>query len=287
MQSDRTEELLDRWADQEASPSDVAELRVLLRGSADSRRVFVERVILEVHLYRSCALLQSGPVKSEPERIGSNHNGARLTAIAAALVIGVGLVLLLRTSPKTANDVLSGKVLVNGVRAMQIPDGAGIKVEQDKPAVVRLADGSRIELAPTSAAVIRRRSTSARQGVELTQGGGKFLVQKGEERFRVDTPVGSVTALGTEFSVEIRAAKRKKAVVDGATIKIPLELIVSVSAGKVQVDVAGKSYPLSFGQHGAFDEKGQHGENDDGERGEKDEGNDENHDEHDGREKRK
>src|SRR5262249_47236839 len=64
-----------------------------------------------------------------------------------------------------------------------LPDGSRVRLEQGSEFVMPSADSGRL--------------------VELLAGKGHFEVSRAEEEFRVETPAGRVSALGTEFSVTL------------------------------------------------------------------------------------
>lgn len=154
-------------------------------------------------------------------------------AAAACLAITIGIVLW-TAGPAGPVEVVAG---AEGVRI----DGARVEVVGSAPARLRLNDGSEAQLAPASAAVFQGRVGDARQVVQLTQGSGTFKVAKAPDAFRVQTSVGRVSVLGTEFSVELR--KQKK----GAPA-----LAVSVASGSVRVEAGGANKVLGPGQSVVF-----------------------------------
>jgi hypothetical protein len=115
-----------------------------------------------------------------------------------------------------------------------VPDGAAFKVEQGASATLQLADGSSASFDPASEALVRKVANGVRQLVQIEAGGGDFSVAPGPRQFRVQTPVGSVTALGTRFGVRLRERRTMAvAVAEGS---------VEVAAGdSVAVLVAGQS----------------------------------------------
>ena len=60
----RFEILLERFQSGEATPEELVELDTLLRAQPDKRRILVERLLLEVHLYKAFAGI--APVKQAP-----------------------------------------------------------------------------------------------------------------------------------------------------------------------------------------------------------------------------
>jgi hypothetical protein len=155
-------------------------------------------------------------------------------------------------SPALPDDVLSGRVLVNGLEAVRIPDGARVEVAGGA-AVIRLSGGSRAELAPWSEAVLRGRG-GGREAVELGRGGGRFEVDKDGRRFRVETPVGTVSARGARFSVELQPEDEEG--VGPMSKRGAVLLVVAALVGQVEVDSKGQRYVLAPGHSWVFAAEG-------------------------------
>ncbi|MBI3857591.1 MAG: FecR domain-containing protein [Planctomycetes bacterium] len=155
-----------------------------------------------------------------------------VAAAAACLAIIAGIVIWSARGPEASFKLLAGDVKVEGSR---------VEVSGAAPARFRMIDGSEAELAPASAAVFRGRVGDARQVVELSQGTAAFKVAKAPDSFRVDTSVGRVSVLGTEFSVELR--KQKKG---------PPVLAVSVTSGRVRVEAGSLKKELGPGESRVF-----------------------------------
>jgi len=155
-----------------------------------------------------------------------------IAAAAACLAIMLGVVLWRAGAPAAPYKIVAGDVKVVGPR---------VEVTGTAPALFRLTDGSEAELAPSSAAVFHGRSGDARQVVELSQGKGSFKVAKAPDSFRVDTSVGRVSVLGTEFTVELRPQKK------GAPA-----LAVSVASGRVRVEAGAVKRELGPGDSRVF-----------------------------------
>lgn len=256
MSQSRFETLLDRYQNGDVGPADMAELEQLLRSDPALRTLFVEQVLLQAHLHKAC-LATSPAVAGSSWRRRLGYAAGWAAAAVLVLALGMGLVSWVGRSA-SASEVAFGQVLIDGVAVTRIPDGARFEIGGDKPAVVRLTDGSQAEFQPASQGAIRARTDEARLAVELMQGGGKFQVTHGGGQFRVNTPVGSVTALGTEFTVKLQPKKKK----DGS--KVPLLLAVRVSDGSVQIEAGGKTHVLAVGDNRAFSDDGQQNNIDDG-----------------------
>ncbi|MBI3828535.1 MAG: FecR domain-containing protein [Planctomycetes bacterium] len=112
------------------------------------------------------------------------------------------------------------------------------------PAVLRLGDGSRVELAEESVARLKAPTEGLRQLVALDEGEGRFKVTHGGGQFRVETPAGHITVLGTEFTVRV-PKKRKGAALQDADAQA---FCVTVHAGRVQLVHEGGAILLVAGQ---------------------------------------
>lgn len=180
-------------------------------------------------------------------------------AAAAAVIVSAGLLWLTLHKPShnlvASNSVESGLIVArDGVATNEIPDGVSFRVQGTLPAVVRLRDGSRVELAPGSEGTFRSNAGPLRQIFVLTSGQGSFQVIHGGGRFRVETPLGNITVFGTEFSVALRPGEESKAAPNQTTnnmtnkTKAVMALAVAVTVGNVHLDIGGRSYSLSAGQ---------------------------------------
>ncbi len=217
------------------------ELAALLEHDASAAGEFDEALHIE-------ALLRAAHTEL-PSSGARRRSPWRLAAVAAA-VLAAATGAWLGSRESTDHQVLAGRVLVDGQEVSRIPEGAALEVAGNGPATIRLADGSRAELSPASRAVLCGGVGELRQVVKLDRGKGDFNVEKGAKKFRVDTPVGKVTVLGTEFSVELRPAVSKgEGKMKG---KMALALVVAVAAGSVRVDFDGKEHVLSVGQQRVF-----------------------------------
>lgn len=172
-------------------------------------------------------------LKPSPELVGRVRRPWILPAAAAAACFAIIVGIVIWTAgPVGPVEVLAGEVRIEGAR---------VEVAGAAPARVRLSDGSEAQLAPSSSAVFQGRVGDARQVVQLTQGAGTFKVAKAADAFRIDTSVGRVSVLGTEFTVELR--KQKKG---------PPALAVSVASGQVRVESGAANKVLGPGQSGVF-----------------------------------
>jgi hypothetical protein len=178
-------------------------------------------------------------------------------AAAAALVAALALATWLINwggKDRERNLVQSGQVVVAGQIVSEIPDGISFSVTGAASAVVQLKDGSRATFAPGTQGAIRGPGAGLREVVELTIGTGRFQVRQGGGQFRVDTAVGNITVLGTEFSVALRPVEETNALLNyGGFIvtskaRTVLALTVAVTVGNVGLSIGGKTYSLGAGQ---------------------------------------
>jgi hypothetical protein len=146
--------------------------------------------------------------------------------------------------------VVSGQVMVDGVAAGHVPENSLVRVTGPAPAALRLADGSYVQLAPESEAVIRGSADDAWRVVELLWGSGSFSVHDVDGRFRVETPVASITALGEKFSVELQPWDNQGD--ETMSSRIIAALALAVSTGVVQVDIQGTTHQVFFGERQVF-----------------------------------
>lgn len=276
MDANRFDTLLEAYQSGTATPADVAELEKLLRGNPSLRSIFVEHSLLEAHLrkvFSHDGFANNGtPALTAPTMPRRFPRAGRwgAIAIAAAVVVGlgVGLWLVLGGRAAPANEVLSGQVALRGATVSRIPDGVPFEVVGGQPAVIRLADGSRVEMAATSKGTIHGQRGAVQQIVELAKGRGKFAVVHGGGKFRVETPVGAVIALGTEFSVRLRPPPKPA----NAKAQKAVWLDVAVVTGAVQVDTKKSSYQLASGDHRLYDDDGDQNNVDDGDQNNQDDG---------------
>jgi ferric-dicitrate binding protein FerR (iron transport regulator) len=148
-----------------------------------------------------------------------------------------------------------------------------------------LEDGSRVTLAPQAEALLPGGGI-----LDLRRGRASFVMPGQSRPLKVVTPIGTVTARGAEFSVELRNRAESKG---EARMETLLALVVAVIAGNVRVDVAGTATALTAGETRVFTtapaiqdkddgEKGQKGKNEKGKKNDNDDG-----DKEDGKKKEK
>ena len=248
MNLDQIDKLLDAYLLEDLSPEQAAQLRESLQTDSAVRQRFVQSIFSEAHLHPQSRgeTDASVPDAEHPPQAGPRGHMApfaqrlRRLALAAIVLLALGTVAVFyftRQSPDTYARVSSGNVLVNGQSLDRIPNGAAVTVPGPALAVIQLSDGSRATLEPATQITLRGRVGSVRQVLLLNAGGGEFLVPHGGGQFRIDTPAGSVTVLGTKFTVQLRSRA----------------LVVSVASGIVQFDRQGQeSATLTAGQGRQF-----------------------------------
>jgi len=265
--SSRDMQLIGKYLDGQPAPEELADLQQRLREAPDAAEAFaaaarmdawlaghfreekgardVAAVFREVEAGRPAAARQPGAAP--------RWRSLKVWAAAAVVVLvcGAGLWLYLGGLPGTSHQVLDGRVMTGGAEATVIPQGARIRVADSAPAVIRLTDGSRATLEASSVAVLHGRAAGRRQLVELDAGGGTFQVAKAKGDFEVKTPLGRVTALGTEFSVRILAGNERGKESDREAGG-RRALAVAVASGTVQVEFAGQTHTLQAGDSRVF-----------------------------------
>ncbi len=242
-------EFADRFAQAARLDSDLA---ALLREDASARSITSRMRQIERDNCPEPAL-QSSPDGSRNMRI------VAWSSVAAALVIAIGTWAIWRSAQSPNNDrpaiaegpheVISGEVVADGATAVRLRDGSSIRVDDTGPAVIRLADGSEAELGPQARAVLYGRRDNVRQVVQLLEGSATFRVTKGMGQFRVETEVGSVTALGTEFAVELIPDDPPPGARPNRRDDV---LHVSVASGIVEVEYGRHKFLLAGGEEDDF-----------------------------------
>jgi ferric-dicitrate binding protein FerR (iron transport regulator) len=266
--SPRLDELLERFQAGEATAAELSELESLLRNQASNRRRLVIALLLDVHLHKAFAgIVPSAAVGATPNR---TWRRVATWAVAAAILLTLGSLASTYFWPESAptSHLDSGHVRVAGASSVvDVPEGKYFEVTGDVPAVLRLSDGSRAAFEPRTQGIVHGKQGAARQVVEMTEGAGTFNVQKSQNQFRVDTPAGSVTALGTEFTVKLRPAAKKK-----EETKNRLTMAVSVAEGSVRVNANGQDQVLTAGKNRVFGDDGDQNNRDDGQQNNQNQG---------------
>ena len=263
METSRFDLLLDHFLSGEATAEELAELAALLRADPEKRRVLAMRSLLEVQMrkaFSGIAMPEPAPaavptapvpitVPMTPSRGRIGIRWAAAAAVLFAMAAGIYVISDIQKARIPPAAIDSGQVRINKVEVPNIPADQPFEVTGDKAAVVRLADGSQAEFEPGTKALLRRPSGSARQIIELQEGGGAFSVTKAQAQFQVETPVGTVAVVGTEFTVQLSRPNANLPVGEQ-----PLAMRVAVRTGSVAVHAGSKSYLLSAGDDRIFPE---------------------------------
>lgn len=245
MNLEHFDQLLDEYLLGELSLEQSAKLQEAMESDAAARRRFVQRIFIETglhHLARSDpAALMPAPETGPRRRIAPGRVvRLRRLAVAAVVLFSIGALAAFYFARRDSGNfarVTSGNVLVDGQSRDRITEGSTLSVTGSAPAVIQLFDGSQATLDPATQLTLRGRVDGTRQVLHLAAGGGQFEVTHGGGQFRIDTPVGSVAVLGTQFTAVLRS---------------PRTLFVSVAAGTVRFDGDGQSVTLSAGQSRTF-----------------------------------
>ena len=268
MEAANFDELLDRYLSGEATADELARFEALLLGDAGKRRQLTERCQMEIELHKAFGgvLPENASVPLTPRRRPILRRIAVL-AVAASVVLAMATVAYVAWPDRREIEIVSGNVQIAGASTDRIPKGVVFQVADQKPAVFELPDRSRVEFDATSWAAFHGSRGDARQVIQLQEGGGLFEVAPAGGEFRVETPAGNVTALGTAFSVKLRARK------PDAKSKNSHSLTVAVSSGRVRVDANGESVVLAPRTSRVFGDDGQQNNNDDGQKNNQNNGN--------------
>lgn len=253
--------LVERWFAGEANEDDVARLEQWLVEDPTAAERLARQARIDAALrsrFRTERRVEEVGRALAPVRPAATGRSARRTLWAAVVVsVAIGAFVYLRrgdapqpnTMAEAIGTVVDGRILVAGQARSGVTNGETLTVANDAPADLRLRDGSHVTFAASASAAIRDDVAGERLAVELNQGRGTFRVMKGARRFRVETSVGSVTALGTEFSVELipdppRADRPKNRRDD--------LLLVEVASGIVEVEYGRHKRLLAGGEAERF-----------------------------------
>ena len=187
-----------------------------------SAHAFDEALALEALLFAAhreapdAVSIILGVTRRASDRLARRRPLRWLAAAAVLFAVGLGAVLAIVTrkehpNKEHPNKVLAGRVLMDGREVKSVPYGVWVKAADGEEAEILLEDGSNVKLAPASKVRFRGAEKEVRQVVDLHEGEGRFKVEKGNRQFRVETPVGTVTVLGTEFSVKLEPVEGKGA----------------------------------------------------------------------------
>lgn len=193
------------------------------------------RTALKVEAISSKALPaeRNRPAQTRPAA-QSTWRWPAAAAAAALLLVGAGFWL---HSGSGGPALESGALRVEGA-AVARPKMNETLEAHGGPAVLRLTDGSKMELSEASLARVLEPADGLRQVIALEEGEGTFKVTKGGGRFLVETPHGRITVLGTEFTVKVP----RKSGQDGGVFQ------VIVHSGRVEVEHNGHTVAVAGGE---------------------------------------
>ncbi|MBN1672559.1 MAG: FecR domain-containing protein [Kiritimatiellae bacterium] len=167
-------------------------------------------------------------------------------AAAAALLVAAGAVSFLVSAARYPAPSASG--VFDLVGATEVGRGATL-VTTREPASLRLGGYCRVELSAST--TVRIGGGERTERIQLEKGAVQCAVAPGKGTFEVSTEVGTVSVIGTLFTVSLLEEE------PGAGEPAPageagLSLSVHVAAGRVRVTHAGGTAELGAGTHRTF-----------------------------------
>jgi ferric-dicitrate binding protein FerR (iron transport regulator) len=241
---ERLHELLEKHLDQVADDAELAELDRMLSSDPAAADALARLADFETALSSSTPLSMDFKIERSGPKWPAAKKRKWAWVAAAGILLALGLTgawfawqrsdsTKMAENPPAAEEE-AGRLVIDAKGDSQVPLRQRVEAPADKPALVALPDGARTELSPASVAIFHGKVGDVRELVELIEGTGSFRVQKGKGEFRVQTIVGNVTALGTEFKVGLQLPERAK---DDRKKTMPVWLLeVDVSEGSVQVE---------------------------------------------------
>jgi hypothetical protein len=287
--SDRDQELIQKFLDAQASDADIAELEKRLVADPEFAAAFASAARLNASLERHfrkqykiaqvATLLQSpehnpaAPVsafvpaparliKSRLERVASARqftrprgNPWRRGALAAALLLlAIGGAYWSMHRPESDRfRLLSGQVAVAGREVAAVSEEVLFEVAGPGAAVFGLPGNGRLELASKSQTLFRR--DSDRIIVQVASGGGEFDLSAVRAHVRVETSLGTITTAGSRFSLAVVTAPPadfSPAEFSSTAFQSFPRLTVAVAEGSVLVEYHGVSTIVRAGETRVF-----------------------------------
>jgi len=280
----QTSELIQKYLDRAISTTELVELEAMLQSDSQAAEAFANATRMHAALeatfreeastrnvtamlreleteanltevpQREIVVKEAGPSRGRRASVRGFRTGWA-TAAAAMLLIIIGSIVYwgvtTNPAPVESHRVIGGQVFTNGAASDVLRDGDSITVGEDGPALIQLADGSKVELEPASRAVLHGVTEQARQVVELVEGRGAFRVTDGGGQFKVKTSIGQVNVLGTEFTVKLLSPEKGE-----DKTKKAARMTVMVRSGVVRVDIANQSYTVREGDGYLFAAEG-------------------------------
>lgn len=176
--------------------------------------------------------------------------GRRKWIAAALLLLATGAAVWFSMPGKFADQarVVSGGVVVSGHEVTRIVNGASFDVASRDAAVVELPGGARLELDGLTRASFHHEAQ--RTVLRLANGGGKFSVPSGQIALVIETPLGTVAAAGSRFSVILMTTSPVHFTVS-EPIQMP-QLTIAVASGTVTIERGGVTTTLAAGDEQVF-----------------------------------
>jgi ferric-dicitrate binding protein FerR (iron transport regulator) len=233
-----------KYLDGTLPEGDVAKLNAALQSDPDLRQEFasllVQRVQLE-ELGKGCERGAGGGV-AEAWRPAWLASWRVWAAAAAALVLIVGALALFWPGFHG-----TGPVPGEGAPDVSLVPGTTLRTG-DKPMSIHLGGYCRVQLGPGSRITLEGQERA--QQIHLAQGDVTCDIDGNQGSFTVRTDVGTVTVLGTLFTV--RLVPQEGESMSATPGKLMMAMAVAVVAGNVSVNYDGKTFTLGPGQSQVF-----------------------------------
>lgn len=187
-------------------------------------------------------------LKPIPRILKASRRAKWVAAVVLLVAVGAATWFAADRGASDLPRVVAGRVVVAGRDVATIPAAALFDVMGSEQATIELPGGTRIELAAATQAKIR--SEPQQTVVQLVTGGGQFHVPPDRARVRIETPLGTVTATGSQFSVNLMTASAVQFSVT-EPIKLP-HLTVVVASGAITIERGGLKTTLTAGDERVF-----------------------------------
>ncbi|MBI3864884.1 MAG: FecR domain-containing protein [Planctomycetia bacterium] len=170
--------------------------------------------------------------------------------VAALLVLAAGAAVWFSGGKGDSEEpqLISGIVTVSGNAVRTVPVGALFEVTGREEAVIGLPGGAHLELAATSKAAILR--DGQKIVVQLVAGKGQFFAPADQPALRIETPLGSVSAADSRFTLELTTTTTQE-ILTTESRRSP-QLFVTVASGSVTFDRGGVKLTVNAGEEQVF-----------------------------------
>lgn len=244
------DELLIAWRDESITAAELKELERLLAEPGARERLF-EEFLTTATIAEALKVDTASPKVRDLKQRPAARPAPRFRwwpgAVAAAVMLATAIYFYATSQAPSGFQIVAGSALVDQKKDGPIGENSVVECEGSNSATIRFPDGSTMDLAASSSSVLHRRS------VDLKAGKASFQIQKVQnvaDAFSVKTAVGSVTVVGTKFSVELQP--KGKNTQGGTEMRSAIVMAVAVLAGSVSVEFNGSHYALAMGQSRAF-----------------------------------